>query len=78
MSLVADTDAPGYSHTSIILGAANGIFFAGGFLGTLISGWAGDKLGRINGFRVASVAGIIGGALQGGAVDVPMVTTLWF
>ncbi|CAK7223967.1 hypothetical protein SEUCBS140593_005414 [Sporothrix eucalyptigena] len=72
MNLVEDSTAPGYSHTSTILGAANGIFFAGGFFGTLLSAWAGDRVGRVNGFRIASLTGIIGGALQSGAINVPM------
>ncbi|OQV02316.1 hypothetical protein CLAIMM_07534 [Cladophialophora immunda] len=72
LSLVADTTAPGYSYTNTIIGAVNGVFFAGGVFGTLLSGWTADKFGRRNGFRIASVLGVIGAAIQAGSVNVPM------
>ena len=73
LSLEADPTAPGYSHTNTIIGAVNGVFFAGGFFGTLLSGWTADKFGRLNGFRIASFLGIVGAAIQAGSVNVPMV-----
>ncbi|KAH6871232.1 major facilitator superfamily transporter sugar, partial [Thelonectria olida] len=52
---------------TIIIGAANGVFFGTGFFGCFLAGWAGNRFGRVNGFRIAAVTGIIGGALQCGS-----------
>jgi MFS family permease len=68
------TTAPGYSHTTSIIGASNGVFFAGGTIGCLLGGWLGDRLGRVNGFRVAAIVGIIGAAIQTGAVNQAMAS----
>ncbi|KAF2495020.1 major facilitator superfamily transporter sugar [Lophium mytilinum] len=67
LGLVSDPTSPGYSHTNDIIGAANGVFFGTGFFGCFLAGWAGNRFGRINGFRIAAVTGIIGGALQCGS-----------
>lgn len=68
------TTAPGYSHTTSIIGASNGVFFAGGTIGCLLGGWLGDRLGRVNGFRVAAIVGVIGAAIQTGAVNQAMAS----
>ncbi|KAJ9638583.1 hypothetical protein H2204_004354 [Knufia peltigerae] len=60
---------PTSSHATAIIGAANGVFFAGGFFGCLVSAYAVEKLGRLNGLRLAAVIGIIGAAIQTGAVN---------
>lgn len=73
LNLESDVTAPGYSHTTTIIGAANGVFFAGGTLGCILGGWLGDRLGRVNGFRMAAIVGIIGGAIQTGAANQAMV-----
>lgn len=73
LHLEPDTTAPGYSHTTTIIGASNGVFFAGGTLGCLLGGWLGDKVGRVNGFRIAATVGIIGAAIQTGAANQAMV-----
>jgi MFS family permease len=73
LGLTADTTAPGYAHTSDIIGAANGVFFGTGFLGCFLAGWAGNRFGRVNGFRIAAVIGIIGGTLQCGSQSPAMV-----
>ncbi|KAF8859323.1 MFS general substrate transporter [Acephala macrosclerotiorum] len=54
LNLSSDTTSPSYNHTTTIIGAANGL---------------GDKLGRVNGFRVASTIGFIGAAIQTGGVN---------
>jgi MFS family permease len=76
LHLESDTTAPGYSHTTTIIGAANGVFFAGGTLGCLLGGWLGDKLGRVNAFKVAATVGIIGAAIQTGAANQAMVSLI--
>ncbi|CAK7234719.1 hypothetical protein SBRCBS47491_009044 [Sporothrix bragantina] len=72
IGLVSDTTDPAYSHTSDILGAANGVFFGAGFFGCYLAGWAGNKFGRITGFRIAAITGAIGGALQTGSQSTAM------
>lgn len=67
---------PTSSHATAIIGAANGVFFAGGFFGCLVSAYAVEKLGRLNGLRLAAVIGIIGAAIQTGAVNQGMVSRL--
>lgn len=64
LNLEQDPTAPGYGYTNDIIGAANGIFFGLGFLGCFLAGWAGNRFGRVYGFRIAAVIGIIGGILQ--------------
>lgn len=64
LGLEADPTASGYAHTSDIIGAANGVFFGAGFFGCFLAGWTGNRFGRVSGFRIASVTGIVGGILQ--------------
>ena len=69
LNLVADPKAAGYSHTTTIIGAVNGVFYGAGFLGTFAAGWAGDRLGRLNGFRLAATVGLVGSVLQTASVN---------
>ncbi|OQV03232.1 hypothetical protein CLAIMM_08301 [Cladophialophora immunda] len=69
MNLVQDPTAPGYDYTGTIIGAANGTFFGAGFIGCLLSAWMVDYWGRVGTFRTSALVGIIGGAVQGGAVN---------
>jgi MFS family permease len=71
--MVADPTAPGYSHTTTIIGAVNGVFFGAGFFGTFLSGWLNDRVGRVNSIRIGSTIGIIGGIIQTAAVNQAMV-----
>lgn len=64
LGLEMDPSAPGYKHTNDIIGAANGVFFGAGFFGCFLAGWAGNRLGRVNGFRIAAATGIVGGILE--------------
>lgn len=73
LDLEADPAMPGYAHTTVIIGATNGLFFAGGFFGTFISGYAAHKWGRLTNLRVAAVIGITGAAIQTGSVNQGMV-----
>ncbi|TVY84029.1 Sugar transporter STL1 [Lachnellula suecica] len=72
LHLESNTTAPGYSHTTTIIGASNGVFFAGGTIGCILGGWLGDKLGRVGGFRAAATVGIVGAAIQTGAANQAM------
>lgn len=74
LNLEADPTAPGYTHTTTIIGAVNGAFFGAGVVGTLISGWFGDRLGRVNNLRLSATVGIIGAVLQTAAVNQGMVS----
>jgi MFS family permease len=71
---VAEPTAPGYNHTTTIIGAVNGVFFGAGFLGTLLSGWLNDRLGRVRSIRIAAAIGIIGGIIQTASVNQAMVS----
>jgi MFS family permease len=73
LGLEQDPAAPTYRYTNDITGAANGAFFGTGFLGCFLSGWAGNKFGRVGGFRIAATTGVIAGALQCAAQSPPMV-----
>jgi MFS family permease len=67
---------PGYSHTTTIIGAVNGVFFAAGFLGTFLAGWLSDNLGRVKCLRIAALIGILGGAIQTGSRNQAMVSKI--
>lgn len=79
LGLQENPTAPGYSYTNDIIGAANGIFFGTGFVGSFLAAWAGNRLGRVNGFRIAAATGIVGGVLQCASQSPGMVRTsfLW-
>jgi MFS family permease len=74
MNLVQDPSDPRYDYTGTIIGAANGTFFGAGFIGCLLAAWMVDALGRVSTFRIAAIVGVIGGAVQGGAVNPGMVS----
>ncbi|TAQ87226.1 hypothetical protein B7494_g4450 [Chlorociboria aeruginascens] len=61
--------APSYSHTTTIIGAVNGVFFAGGFCGTFVGGWMGDRFGRVRSLRCAAGVGFVGAVIQTAAID---------
>lgn len=50
----------------------NGCFSVGGFIGAIFNGWACDYLGRRKTLLVATPVAIVGGAFQGGAVNIAM------
>lgn len=73
LGLVTDPTDPGYGFTNAVISTANGIFFAGAFSGALVAGALSSKLGRIRIFQMSSIVGIIGGAIQTGAISAAMV-----
>lgn len=63
---------PRYAYTNQIIGAMNGCFSGGGFLGALFGGWACDYLGRKKTLLIGAPIAIVGGAFQGGAAHIAM------
>ncbi|KAK5057651.1 hypothetical protein LTR84_011652 [Exophiala bonariae] len=61
-----------YSNAVQLIGAINGLYQAGGLLGTLYVGLTGDRLGRRWAIFSASAITVVGGALQTGSVHVGM------
>ena len=53
-------------------GAINGLFQAGGLIGTLACSFLADGLGRRKAILIAAITTVIGGALQAGSVVVSM------
>jgi MFS family permease len=72
-NLSQDTTSPRYAFTNRVIGGLNGCFSGGGFFGALVGGWACDALGRKKTLLLATPIAILGGALQGGAVNIAML-----
>lgn len=62
-------------QTTNIISAANGLFYAGGFFGTIFTYGVSERWGRLMGLKVAAGWAILGGALQAGAMNIPMVSS---
>ncbi|KAF5615442.1 sugar transporter [Fusarium sp. NRRL 52700] len=64
---------PGYStKTTEAISTANGIYSAGGAIGTLFVMWAATALGRKRSIQIGGAFALLGGALQGGAANLSM------
>ena len=63
---------------SQLIGAMNGLFQAGGLLGTLACVWAADKYGRRMSLFINAIITLVGGALQAGSVHVAMFIVFRF
>ncbi|KAJ5080813.1 general substrate transporter [Penicillium angulare] len=72
-NLSNDELSPSYAFTNRIIGGLNGCFSGGGFLGAIFGGWACDALGRKKTLLVCTPIGVLGGALQGGSVNLAML-----
>jgi MFS family permease len=70
--LDTSTDADSY------IGAINGLFQAGGFVGTLISSSVADHYGRRVAILTSSIVCVIGGALQAGSIHIIMYIAMRF
>ncbi|KAL4901144.1 hypothetical protein BDW74DRAFT_170316 [Aspergillus multicolor] len=64
--------APGYKHTTSMIGALNGINSAGAFMGCILQAWTADSYGRKTTIRLGAAILILGGALCSGAVHIAM------
>lgn len=61
---------PGYGgKTTQAIATANGIFSAGGAVGTLFIMWSAAALGRKRSIQIGGAFALLGGALQGGAAN---------
>ncbi|EXJ86817.1 hypothetical protein A1O3_03771 [Capronia epimyces CBS 606.96] len=60
------------SNPTQIIGAINGLFQAGGFIGTMSCTVTADYLGRRKALLLGSCLSILGGALQAGSVNMTM------
>ncbi|RNJ55771.1 hypothetical protein D7B24_008199 [Verticillium nonalfalfae] len=64
---------PGYAtKTTDAIATANGIYSAGGAIGTLFIMWAATALGRKRCIQIGGAFSLLGGALQGGAANLGM------
>ncbi|UKZ80092.1 hypothetical protein TrVFT333_007857 [Trichoderma virens FT-333] len=64
---------PGYAtKTTSTIATANGIYSAGGAIGSLFIMWAASALGRKRSIQIGGFFALLGGALQGGAVNIGM------
>ncbi|KAN0098393.1 general substrate transporter [Hyaloscypha variabilis] len=65
-------EGPGLDYTNAIIGAMNGIFFAGTTLGCLFIAWTATAFGRLRTIQIASCVCIFGAALMAGSINIPM------
>ncbi|KAF2466989.1 general substrate transporter [Lindgomyces ingoldianus] len=64
---------PGYSgKTTHTIATANGLFSAGGAVGSLFIMWSAGKCGRKANIQIGAALSVLGGALQGGAATLAM------
>jgi len=62
--------------TAKILGAVNALVFFGAAIGALIQSYLADRWGRKKALAIASICGLVGGALAAGSVAVAMIITV--
>jgi MFS family permease len=59
---------PGYAgKTTHVIATANGLFSAGGAIGSLFMMWSAEKFGRKRNIQLGCFLSVLGGVLQGGA-----------
>ena len=63
----------GYTHTTNIIGALNGVNSAGAIIGCLASAWTADAYGRKRTILLGCLILIVGGALCAGSANIGMV-----
>ncbi|KAH8647809.1 putative MFS sugar transporter [Xylariales sp. PMI_506] len=64
---------PGYATTTTeAISTANGLYSAGGAVGSLFVMWAATALGRKTSIQIGAALALLGGALQGGAANLGM------
>ncbi|CAK7267422.1 hypothetical protein SEPCBS119000_002538 [Sporothrix epigloea] len=66
------------AHANKIIGAMNGIYTGGGFLGALFSSWTADRFGRKWTIFLGALLATIGGALTAAAMNLAMFLVFRF
>ena len=69
---LAPQGAPGYAHTTNIVGALNGVNSAGAIVGCIVNAHSADRIGRKHTMQLGCAILILGGALCSGSVDIAM------
>lgn len=65
---------PGYGTTTTqAIATANGLYSAGGAVGSLFIMWAASALGRKLSIQMGAACAVVGGAFQGGAAALAYV-----
>jgi MFS family permease len=60
------------SNATQLLGAVNGVYIAGALIGSILSSYATDALGRRKSLSMTSALATVGGILQAGSVNMAM------
>ncbi|KAK3112211.1 hypothetical protein LTR53_011749 [Teratosphaeriaceae sp. CCFEE 6253] len=71
-SFIAYFDLDTRANANSLIGAVNGLFQAGGLIGTMCCSFFADRLGRRKAILIAAVTTVVGGALQAGSVAIEM------
>jgi MFS family permease len=62
----------GYTYTTNIIGALNGVNSAGAIIGCIISAWAADAYSRKRTIQLGCVILVVGGAICAGSANIGM------
>jgi MFS family permease len=62
----------GYTYTTNIIGALNGVNSAGAIIGCIISAWSADAYSRKRTIQLGCIILIVGGAICAGSADIGM------
>jgi MFS family permease len=69
---LATAGEPGYTRTTNLIGALNGVNSAGAIAGCIHNSWSSDAMGRKYTMMIGSAILIVGGALCSGSVNLAM------
>jgi MFS family permease len=72
LKLAEDPTSPNYAKTNQIISTANGLYYAGGFFGSILTGFLARKLGALMNFRICATVAFVGTVIQAASVDQPM------
>jgi len=61
------------TRTTQAISTANGLYSAGGAVGSLFIMWAATALGRKTSIQIGALCAVVGGAFQGGAANLAYV-----